>query len=149
VGLLEILADRNGMMDVFTLDHLTDYDFGYTLSVIKAAEMLDFLDTPKNKVQLTDVGREYLKGDVNARKLMLNKQLRRLGTFRFIIQILREANEGRLPQDVVMEELAIRLPTQDVDKLFETIVAWGRYAELFGYDPEQQVLYLDQPSAPG
>ncbi|HWB52630.1 MAG TPA: ABC transporter ATP-binding protein, partial [Tepidisphaeraceae bacterium] len=56
VGLLEIVADHNGQMDVFTLDHLTDYDFGYTLSVIKAGEMLDFLDTPKNKVLLTELG---------------------------------------------------------------------------------------------
>jgi NitT/TauT family transport system ATP-binding protein len=148
VGLMEILADRNGQMDVFTLDHLTDYDFGYTLSVIKAGEMLDFLDTPKNKVQLTDIGREFLRDDVNARKLLLNKQLRQLETFRFIYQILKEAHDGRLTEDVVMEELAIRLPTQDIEKLFETIVAWGRYAELFGYDPEQKILYLDQPSAP-
>jgi NitT/TauT family transport system ATP-binding protein len=148
VGLMEILADRNGQMDVFTLDHLTDYDFGYTLSVIKAGEMLDFLDTPKNKVQLTDIGREFLHDDVNARKLLLNKQLRQLETFRFIYQILKEAHDGRLTEDVVMEELAIRLPTQDIEKLFETIVAWGRYAELFGYDPEQKILYLDQPSAP-
>jgi NitT/TauT family transport system ATP-binding protein len=147
VGLMEILADHNGTMDVFTLDHLTDYDFGYTLSVIKAGEMLDFLDTPKSKVTLTDLGRDYLRHDVNARKLLLNKQLRTLETFRFVIQILREAEVGRLPEDVVMEELAIRLPTQDAEKLFETIVAWGRYAELFGYDPEQHILYLDQPSA--
>lgn len=146
VGLMEVLADHNGTMDVFTLDHLTDYDFGYTLSVIKAGEMLDFLDTPKNKVSLTDLGSQFLRGDVNARKLLLNQQLRQLETFRFIIQILREAQDGRLAGDVVMEELAIRLPTQDAEKLFETIVAWGRYAELFGYDPEQQILYLDQPS---
>ena len=147
VGLMEILADRGGQMDVFTLDHLTDYDFGYTLSVIKAGEMLDFLDTPKNKVFLTDLGRQFLAADVNARKLLLNQQLRRLETFRFIIQILKEAHDARLPEDVVMEELAIKLPTQDVEKLFETIIAWGRYAELFGYDPELKVLYLDQPSA--
>ncbi|HWB52793.1 MAG TPA: AAA-associated domain-containing protein, partial [Tepidisphaeraceae bacterium] len=79
--------------------------------------------------------------------LLLNKQLRRLETFRFIIQILHEAHDSRLTGEVVMEELAVRLPTQDAEKLFETIVAWGRYAELFGYDPEQQILYLDQPSA--
>lgn len=144
VGLMEVLADHGGTMDVFTLDHLTDYDFGYTLSVIKAGEMLDFLDTPKNKVLLTEAGWDLIKGDVNARKLLFNKQLRGLDTFRFVIQILHEAHDGHLPADVVMEELAIRLPTQDVEKLFETIIAWGRYAELFGYDPEQQMLYLDQ-----
>ena len=42
--------------------------------------------------------------------------------------------------------LVMRLPTEDVDQLFKTIVSWGRYAELFGYSADDQTLYLDQPA---
>ena len=52
-GLMGIVRDTGGSMDVFRLDALTDYDFGHTLSVVKTGEMLDFLDTPKNRVALT------------------------------------------------------------------------------------------------
>jgi NitT/TauT family transport system ATP-binding protein len=144
-GLMEILRDRGGRMDIFNLDQITDYDFGHTLAVIKAGEMLDFLDTPKNTIVLTDIGNRFLDADVNGRKEILNKQLRTLSTFRAVLEMLQQSPRKQLPQDVVMEEFAMRLPTQDPEAMFETVVGWGRYAELFGFSPETEMLYLDQP----
>jgi NitT/TauT family transport system ATP-binding protein len=146
-GLMEILRDHGSRMDVFELDKLTDYDFGHTLAVVKAGEMLDFLDTPKNEVMLTDLGNKLLDSDINGRKTMLNEQLRKLGTFQFVMRILEEAESHRLPQDVVHEELVMHLPTQDVDAMFKTVVSWGRFAELFGYSPETSEVYLDDQTA--
>ena len=145
-GLMEVVRDKGGQMDVFRLDSITDYDFGHTLAVVKAGEMLDLLDTPKNQVVVTALGRQFLDADMNQRKVLLNRQLQQLGIFRYLVQILNEAKEKRLPQDVVEEELAVRLPTEETDKLFKTIVGWGRFAELFGYSAEEAVLYLDQPA---
>jgi NitT/TauT family transport system ATP-binding protein len=142
-GLMEIVRDHAGEMDVFGLDQLTDYDFGHTLAVIKAGEMMDLLDTPKNKVILTDLGREYLDGDINQRKELLRGQLKKMGTFRFVIRLLEEATNHRLPRDIVIEELAIRLTTEDVERMFQTVVQWGRFAELFGYSSNDEMLYLD------
>ena len=145
-GLMEVLRDHGGQMDVFRLDSLTDYDFGHTLAVVKAGEMLDLLDTPKNQVVLTPLGRQFLDADINERKRLLNRQLQTLAVFRYVLQILREAKDHRLPEEIVEEELAVRLPTEDIPRLFTTVVAWGRFAELFGYSPEDQTLYLDHPA---
>jgi NitT/TauT family transport system ATP-binding protein len=147
LGLLEILNKSGGRMDVFALDQLTEYDFGHTLAVVKAGEMLDFLDTPRNTVVLTPAGRTLLGADVNGRKEQLNRQLRTLETFRFMLQILGESRGKRLPKDVVIDELVVRLPGQDYERLFDTVVGWSRYAELLGYEPQSEVLYLDQPGA--
>jgi NitT/TauT family transport system ATP-binding protein len=147
IGLMEIVRDRGGRMDVFAIDKLTDYDFGYTLSVAKAGEVLELLDTPKNEVVLTELGNQFLDGDINARKSLLNQQLRKLATFRFVIRILEDAKGHRLPKDVVEEELAIRLPTEQTEGLFKTVVSWGRFSELFEYDADAEVLYLEEPEA--
>ena len=136
-------------MGVFELDEFTEYDFGQTLGVVKGGEMLDFLDTPKNDVELTALGRRLLAHDANGRKALVNRQLRTLGTFRFVVQILDETEGKRLPRDVVLEELAIRHASQDPHTLFDTVVAWGRYAELLGYDSQSETLYLDQPQSAG
>jgi NitT/TauT family transport system ATP-binding protein len=144
-GLMEILRDLGESAEIFQLDQMTDYEFGHTLAVLKTGEMLDFLDTPKNWVVLTETGVRFLDADVNGRKQLFRDQLQELGIFRFVSNLLSEAPEGRLPRDVVAEELAIKLPTQDAQLTFDTIVAWARYAELFGYAPETQELYLDQP----
>ena len=147
-GLMEIVRDHGGEMDIFALDQMTDYDFGHTLAVVKAGEMVDLLDTPKNKVILTDLGRQYLDGDINARKKLWHEQLKKLGTFRFVIRLLEEARDHRLSRDVILEELAIRLTSEDVERLFQTVVTWGRFAELFGYSPNEEMLYLDVEANP-
>ncbi len=147
-GLMEILRDNGGAMDVFRLDGLTDYDFGHTLSVVKTGEMFDFLDTPKNRVVLTPLGSKFLDGDINTRKMLLNQQLQTLGLFRFIVQILQEAKDHSLPLDIVQEEIVMRLPTEDVEALTKSLIAWGRFAELLGYSPEEERVYLDKPVAP-
>jgi hypothetical protein len=48
-----------------------------------------------------------------------------------------------LPADVVEEELAIRLTTEDIEIMFETLVGYGRYAELLEYDATVQKLSID------
>ena len=147
-GLLEILADKGGAMDVFELDALTDYEFGHTIAVVKAGELLDLLDTPRNRVFLTPLGRAYVAGDPNLRKRLLHGQLRELPTFQFVLGLLERAPEKRLQAAAVKEELAARLPpTEPIDRLFQTIVAWSRYAELFGYNATAEELYLDVEGA--
>lgn len=149
-GLMEILRDHGGRLDVFELDEMIDFDFGETLSVIKGGELLEFLETPKNMVVLTDRGNRFLDADINGRKIIFREQLLKLGTFQFLIQILKETNDGQLPADVVQEELAIKLPTQNIEKLFHTVVTWGRFAEVIGHSPDTNTVFLDQPSeAPG
>ena len=143
-GLLEIVADKGGDMDVFALDALTDYEFGHTIAVVKAGELLDLLETPKNRVLLTPLGRAYVAGDPNARKRLLHGQLLELPTFRFVLGLLDRASEKRLQAAAVREQLAAKLPpTEPIDRLFQTIVAWGRYGELFGYNATAEEIYLD------
>ncbi len=50
-------------------------------------------------------------------------------------------------KEIIEEELAVRLTTEDVEKVFNTIVGWGRMAEIFGYDASSQELFIDnEPS---
>ena len=95
-GLMEIVRDHGSQIDVFKLDSLTEYDFGHTISVVKAGELLGFLDTPKNQVLLTDLGRRFLDADINGRKSLFRDQLLTLGTFRFVLHLLKEARGNRL-----------------------------------------------------
>jgi len=142
-GLMEIVRDHGNQIDVFKLDSLTEYDFGYTISVVKAGELLDFLDTPKNQVLQTDLGRRFLDADINGRKSLFRQQLLTLGTFQFVLHLLKEARDTHLNKEIVEEELAVRLTTEDVEKVFNTIVGWGRFGELFGYDASSEELSID------
>ncbi len=143
LGLLEILDDHNGTIDIFDLAQKTGKDFGSTITVVKAAELLDFVDTPKHNVVFTDTGKQFLKGDVNNRKLLFKQQMLSLRLFEVVSGMLQRNASLNLDEEIVLEQLAILLPNEDVEKLFETMVGWARYGELFGYNADDKVLYLD------
>src|SRR5262245_56438092 len=53
VGLLEYLNAREGRQDVFRIAADTHREFGRMITVVKAAEILDFVDTPRSLVVLS------------------------------------------------------------------------------------------------
>lgn len=144
MGLLEVLDDGGGRYDVFRLARDIHYELGEILMVIKAAEMLGFVETPGADVVLTAVGGKMLRARVNPRKQLLKEQLQRLPIFRTVVEALLRSEDRRADQDAFLEIFALHLPAEDSAALLKTVIDWGRYAELIGYNPEDQEIYLDQ-----
>ena len=55
----------------------------------------------------------------------------------------RGALFSKLSKEIIEEELAIRLTTEDVEKVFNTLVGWARFGELFNYDATSEELSID------
>jgi NitT/TauT family transport system ATP-binding protein len=146
IGLLEVLDDAGGRYDVFRLARDINYEFGEILQVIKAAELLELVVTPGADVVLTATGGLLLKAKVNQRKRLLKEQVKRLPLFRTVLDILHRSEDQRADGDLFRETFALYLPAEDSDSLLATVIDWGRYTELIGYNPEDEVVYLDQES---
>lgn len=142
-GLLEILEDSTETVDLFELSHRIGKEFSNTISIVKAAEMLDLVDTPKQDVFLTALGREFLAADQGERRAIFARQILKLRLFQIITAALRKAAKP-VDADVILQELAILLPYDQPAKLFETIVAWGRYAELIDYDQDTHTVFIQE-----
>src|SRR5438045_7616136 len=99
--------------------------------------MLDFLDTPREMVLLTDLGKRFLASDINGRKALFREQLLRLGLFRLLLQMLGSVEDRQVERDTVEEGFVLRLGVRadEAERLFDTVVAWGRFGELLGYAP--------------
>jgi len=143
-GLLETLEDRGGRDDGYKIARDLQFKFGDLLKVMKAAEILGLVSTPAGDVVLEPLGRQFLESDVNQRKLIIREQLKRQGLFAYLIRLLRGQEELSLTKEVVLEHLAMLLPNESPEKMFSTIVNWGRFAELFGYSKDEDRFYLDQ-----
>jgi NitT/TauT family transport system ATP-binding protein len=146
VGLLEVVHDQGDRTDLFALSSRLRLEFGLAILVVKAAELLDLVETPRHEVLLTPLGRTFVAADPNERKRIFHRQLHAIPTFAYVTDMLRRAPGMRLPAEVFEEELAIHLPGEPPDRLFETIISWGRYGELLGYDPDAEEVYLDLES---
>jgi NitT/TauT family transport system ATP-binding protein len=144
IGLLEVLDDAGGRHDVFRLAREVNFEFGEILLVIKGAEMLGLVETPGADVVLTSTGGQLLRGRVNIRKKLLKEQLKKLPIFRTVVEVLQRSDGGRADEDAFLGMFATHLPAEDQEALLKTVIDWGRYAELIGYSPDDQQLYLDQ-----
>lgn len=144
MGFLELLDDAGGREDVFRMSQSLNMELDDILPVIEAGELLGLLVAEKGDVTLTAVGRGFLDADVNHRKKILAGRLTGLGIFERVLAILREHRNGRAPRWLFVDEFAERLPDEEAAQLVRTVIDWGRYAELIGYSPETEEVYLDQ-----
>jgi NitT/TauT family transport system ATP-binding protein len=88
-----------------------------------------------------------LKAKVTPRKKLLKEQLTKLPIFRAVVDALQRSEDRRADQDAFLEIFALYLPAEDSEALLKTVIDWGRYAELIGYNVEDHELYLDQPGS--
>ncbi|MBF6568627.1 MAG: AAA-associated domain-containing protein [Candidatus Binataceae bacterium] len=143
-GLLELLEDRGGREDGYKIARDLNMKFDDVLRVMKVAEILGLVSTPAGDVALEPLGKQFLDCDVNGRKLLIREQLKHHGLFSYLVRLLRAQDDRSLQKEVVLEHLAMLLPNDPPEKLFARIVNWGRFAELFGYNKDEDRFYLDQ-----
>ena len=53
IGLISILYDEPELANIYNISDEIEKDFGETIAIVKAAEILELVDTPKNEVPLT------------------------------------------------------------------------------------------------
>jgi NitT/TauT family transport system ATP-binding protein len=139
LGLLEYLETQGGTADLFQVATATHVTFEKILASVKGAEMLDFVDTPKRQVVLTALGQRFVRANMDDRKDIWKAQLLELRLFR-LVQELIDLHEGELKEDELLAELQQRLPMENSEQTFDTLVTWGRFGELFAYREERGVL---------
>jgi NitT/TauT family transport system ATP-binding protein len=53
----------------------------------------------------------------------------------------RQAGEG-VDRDFLLETLAIRLPQENSERVFDTFIGWARFGNLFAYDESSGTISL-------
>jgi NitT/TauT family transport system ATP-binding protein len=143
VGLLEYLDARGGKEELFKIAADTNQEFGKLIGVVIAAEMLDFVDTPKRLVAFEPTGLRFVRAGPEERKRIWREQLLRLRLFKDIYDLLQKQAEHEIDQDIVQETIIMRMPQENYERVFQTFVRWGQYGDLFHYDEDEEKLALE------
>jgi NitT/TauT family transport system ATP-binding protein len=143
IGLVEAIGDQGDTADIFELAHSTGKDFGRTLYLVKAAELLELVDTPKQHVHLTELGKHFVAGDINVRKRMLHELFGALRIVQMTANFLKKDESLRSPVEALTERVGEWLPNENPHQIVEALVSWGRFAEYFGYNDDAKEIYLD------
>jgi NitT/TauT family transport system ATP-binding protein len=148
LGMCEILDDKGGREDLFELARDLHMPFSEVLLVIKAAEMLALIDTPGHQAQLTAFGKKLLGAPIHEKKAQLGEQMLKLNVFQHVVKLLKGTERGELPAELILEELALRLPHEQPRQMFTTLLNWGRYGDIFGYSRDTDLFFLHRGETP-
>jgi NitT/TauT family transport system ATP-binding protein len=143
IGLLETIENEGGQQDIFELAQEIKLDYGRTLYIVKAGELLGLVETPQQMVVVTALGNQFLQADINKKKSLLHELFGNLRIVRMITGFLRKEENFRLSTEVLLERIKKWLPNENPHHILETIIAWGRFAEYFGYSDNRKEVYLD------
>ena len=146
-GLLEFLNDRGGQEDLYHLADELLMEVDDLFPIVDAAVLLGFADSAQGDVRVTTTGQQFAAADIVARKKLFRKAVLSHVT---LIQQIRNALERKsdraVPLEFFRDVLDEHLPAEEAQRQIETVLNWGRYAEIFTYDSATDRVLLDEPS---
>jgi NitT/TauT family transport system ATP-binding protein len=142
VGLLEYLDHRGGKEDVFRIASDTNREYGQVINVVKAAEQLNFVDTPRRLVVFEPDGQRFVKAGPEERKAIWREQLLKLRLFRDIRDVLLRQPRHEIDRDFLLETIVLNMPHENYEKTANTFIRWARFGDLFAYDEDTQMIAL-------
>ncbi|MEM3427934.1 MAG: AAA-associated domain-containing protein [Nitrososphaerales archaeon] len=133
IGLLEVLEDFGGRVDVAKVADDLMLNLDELLPVVEAAELLGFLKVDSGDIILTDEGKKFLAEGSSGRKKMLNQLVANLGTYKAVLHYISSHN-GEVSKDDLLNFLRTKISDEDAETTYNWLVEWGRHSLLLRYD---------------
>ena len=144
-GLLETLAapPYEGRADLPPLATALQMEFDELFPIAEALQLLRFAELEEGDIRLTTIGRHFVQADTEPRKQLFASALRAYVPLAAAIgQILSERSSHRASAARFRDELEDYMSPEYAQDTLATVIAWGRYAELYGYDEDADQFFL-------
>ena len=143
-GLLELIDDNGGKMDIYQLGGDLMMEIDDLLPNIEGISMLNFAQVREGDIFITDLGKEFVEADIDESKELFKKRLESISIFRLIMKVLNNKKNHTMKEEFFKELYKKHFPQHELEEIMDIIIAWGRYAELFNYDYDSEELYLEK-----
>ncbi len=129
------------------LPHLADeenLDVDELFPLIETLHLLGFAHVSGGDIELTPAGRLYAEAEMLERKpLFAEALLKHIPLAAHIRRVLDERPNHRAPAARFLRELEDHLSEEEAQRVLDTVINWGRHAEIFSYDYDSEVLSLE------
>ena len=140
-GLLELLTDRGGEEDLYHVADELSLEVDDLLPIVEGATLLGFVTAHEGDVRMTERGKAFADADIPTRRALFREAA--LGHVP-ILQKMRAAlgrkSDHTMPLEFFRDLLDEHFSEDESNRQVETALHWGRYAELFTYDSENDVI---------
>ena len=144
-GLLEILADLGGRVDLHHLADELSLEVDALLPTVDTASILGLLRVEEGDAIITPEGLEFAKADIQERKAIFRRAaLMHVPLLRQMEQALKTKSDRTLPEEFFRDLLDEHFSEDESGRQLETAIQWGRYAEIFDYNATTGKLTLTE-----
>jgi NitT/TauT family transport system ATP-binding protein len=148
-GLLETLdaPEHQGKMDLPDVADTLNLDIDELFPLTELLEILHFAKVSKGDITITAEGKAFVDADILERKKIFSKHLKKyVPLARYIYDQLTRHPRHRALEEHFLSLLEDYLTEKEASRVLDTVIEWGRYAELFAYDYNAGVLSLENPN---
>ncbi len=145
-GLIETMTTFDAQIDLPELADELMMNVDDLFPVIETLEILGFATITDGDIQLSKLGRQFSKADLQERKkLFAQRLLEKVPLARYIRRVLDDKHGHRVSEERFLSKLEDFLSEKEAERVLRTMIDWGRYAEIFAYDFNAGVLSLENP----
>ncbi len=146
-GLVELLEDAP-REDIYRLGEELQFEVDDLLPIVEALELLGLAMVHEGDIELTPEGRRYAAASLLERKEIFRTQaLARCPAIAQIAKVLGQKSNGRMNREFFVDAMEQSWGAEEAERQVDTLIDWGRYAEIFAYDQESRQLYLEEEEA--
>ncbi len=147
-GLIELVHTSGDREDLYQLGRELQLEVDELLPLVDAADLLNLADPQEGDLVLTEIGKRFAEADVLEEKQIFREQaLARIGMLRRIVADLERDPDHTVSEEVYLAQLQEHFSEDEAWAQLETVIDWGRYAELFSYVEDRGVFRLEEPEA--
>ncbi len=146
-GLAERVQRHGGREDLSALGRELQLEIDDLLPIVEAMEILGFAEATEGDLVLTEQGKRLAEGDELADKEIFREQvLQHVALVRRIKEDLDRNEDHEINEDQILDRLQESFSEDEARRQLDTAIDWARYAEIFAYDDESGVFYLEDPA---
>jgi NitT/TauT family transport system ATP-binding protein len=147
-GLLEILAARGGRDGLAEIADDLSFEIDDLLPLTDAAVLLHMARIDGSDIELTADGKEFASADIlTSKQLFARHAAKQAPLVRAIVQALAATEDHTLREGFFLDVLRRGFSAAEARSQLDTAIDWGRYAELYDYDSDDEELTLEPGAA--
>ncbi len=144
-GFVQYLSGTGGRGNLHELSRDLQMRADDLLALVEATDLLGLADMQERQVFLTPIGQRFAEVELDEEKAIFRTvAIEHISLLRHIVRELEDAPTHTIEAEGVLDDLEHSFSGAEARRQFETVVDWGRYAELFTYDDAAGELRLDE-----
>ena len=143
-GLLEILMARGGKDGLAEIADNLSFEIDDLLPLTDAALLLQMARIDGSDIELTAEGKEFAAADIlTSKQLFARSAAAHAPLVRAVVQALAATEDHTLRAGFFLDLLRRGFSSTEARSQLDTAIDWGRYAELYDYDSDDDELTLE------